>query len=797
MKKHVWLLIALVTIILVLSCFTSANSNVTSGFSNDAWSSFLHDASHGSTANVEGTANSATLLWNATMMDEVVSSPAAIDGKVFVGCNDGAVYCLNPTNGKLLWFFYENKTEMMSSPAVSDGSVFIGSNNGNIYALNESNGHQLWNYTTGGWVGSSPAVVAGVVYVGSRDGNLYALNAESGAKVWSYQTGNEVESSPAVSDGVVYFASDNFYAYALNASTGQMLWQTHTGTTISSPCVSGGYVYVGSYDGWVCCLNASSGAHVWSYLTPDSVVSSPAVAHGCVFIGCEDNNVYCFNATSGVKIWQSSTGYWVTSSPVVLGGNIYVGSEDDNIYCLNASNGAKEWIYQTGNYVESSPAIVNSTLYVGSDDFHLYAFSLINSSVETLPMQTTNSMFVSTIVIDVGAAAVVVIIVLAGILFFRSTRQSRREEKISNVSGENSSWLSRHIDAVCVLLILAFSTLFFVNLGSGHLVAADEQTYSQWTFHMLKTGDYITPWAFGSVFWLGKPPLVMWLMSLSFQIFGVNNFAARFWSPIFGALSLVLVYYLGKKLYNPYVGFMSAFVLGTLTTFYVYSRLAMTDVPLIFFSLGTIYFFVLTEKTEKTTRYAILSGLFFGLALMTKQIEALLVLLILILYLAATRKTLRFFFSKGFTLFWTIGLLVFSPWLIYMAVHFGSPFWQWYFVYDVLNRSVGVVENHAGNYIYYFNFLAHNESLVYLILLPIGAALCLFNAVFKRLKADTLIFLWIVVVLLVFTIAQSKLDWYILPAFPAFALAISSLLYQLGKKTYGLLKKVPLRRLRK
>jgi 4-amino-4-deoxy-L-arabinose transferase-like glycosyltransferase len=276
----------------------------------------------------------------------------------------------------------------------------------------------------------------------------------------------------------------------------------------------------------------------------------------------------------------------------------------------------------------------------------------------------------------------------------------------------------------------------------------------------------------------------MWLMSLSYQIFGVNNFSARFWSPIFGALSLILLYFLGKKLYNPYVGFMSALVLGTLTTFYVYARLAMTDIPLVFFGLGTIYFFVLSEKTEKTTRYAVLSGLFFGLALMTKQIEALIVLLILVLYLVATKKNLKFLVTKNFTLFWAIGLLVFSPWLIYMATRFGSQFWQWYFIYDVVNRSVGVVENHAGSYLYYFNFLAHNESPVYLILLPIASAVCLFNAVFKRVKADTLIFLWMAIVLLVFTIAQSKLDWYILPAFPAFALAISSFLYQLGKKTY-------------
>ena len=117
---------------------------------------------------------------------------------------------------------------------------------------------------------------------------------------------------------------------------------------------------------------------------------------------------------------------------------------------------------------------------------------------------------------------------------------------------------------------------------------------------MVKTGDYLTPWAFGDLsFWIGKPPLIMWLMSLAYQVFGVNNFASRLWSPVFGTLSLVLVFYLGKKLYNSYVGFLSAIVLGTFTTFYVFARHAMTDVPFVFFILASIYFFVLSEKTEK------------------------------------------------------------------------------------------------------------------------------------------------------------------------------------------------------
>jgi outer membrane protein assembly factor BamB len=77
-----------------------------------------------------------------------------------------------------------------SSPAVVNGMVYVGSSDGNLYALDASTGALLWSYTTGGLFRSSPTVAKGVVYVGSWDHNVYALNASTGAKVWSYTTGD-------------------------------------------------------------------------------------------------------------------------------------------------------------------------------------------------------------------------------------------------------------------------------------------------------------------------------------------------------------------------------------------------------------------------------------------------------------------------------------------------------------------------------------------------------------------------------------------------------------------------------
>lgn len=780
MKKHMLMLIILLTVLIQLDnvCMASS-SNVNS--STDEWMMFHHDSSRSGYTDYYTPKSSAELKWIFETMKPVVSSPAVANGAVFVGCRDGAVYSINCSNGELLWFYYSNDSEVNSSPAIYNNSIYVGLDDGNVYCLDIDTGAPIWVSSIGGLVRSSPAIAEGKVYIGSGDQGMFCLNASDGVEIWSYLTSQRVRSSPAVSDGMVYFASDDFHVYALNMSTGNEMWRTHTGSVISSPSVYNGAVYIGSTDGYVCSLNASTGKKIWEYLTGGSVSSSPATAHGYVYIGSDDNNVYCLNALDGEEIWKSSTGYWIRSSPAIADGNLYVGSEDCILYCLDAYTGAEKWSYETENFVDSSPAIANNTLYFGSCDHHIYAIILGDES-EALPLQSTNSLAWTTVVFDLMMCTIIGAIILAMFRFARSKlARQNRDTKIH--SEHQSSWLLQHTDTLRILAILIFSTLFFVNLGSKPLWVADEQTYSQWAFHMLKTGDYITPWAFGDfLIWIGKPPLFMWLMSFAYQIFGVTNFAARFWSAVFGALSLVIVFYLGKRLYNSHVGFVSALVLGTFTTYYVFARLAMLDVAFVFFILFSIYFLLSDEKEENTNRNMALGGLFFGLAFMTKQSAAFLIPLIVFVYYATTSRGVGFFFKKRFVFFWGISILIVTPWVIYMFIRFGFDFWDSFFIFSGIMRASTPIEGHSAGYLFYFNYLINNDNLFWVVLLPFSSAFCAFNAVFKRLREDTLILVWMTIVLLLFTLIQTKLEWYILPAFPAFAISISSFLFQIAKR---------------
>jgi 4-amino-4-deoxy-L-arabinose transferase-like glycosyltransferase len=176
---------------------------------------------------------------------------------------------------------------------------------------------------------------------------------------------------------------------------------------------------------------------------------------------------------------------------------------------------------------------------------------------------------------------------------------------------------------------------------------------------------------------------------------------------------------------------------------------------------------------------------------MTKQVQALLIPVIVFAYLSATQRSLKFLFTKRFTLFWGVALLVFAPWLIYMNIRFGAEFWQWFFIYSGIRRTVGPLEGHVGSYLFYLNYLTNNENMLWIIILPFAAGLCVYNSVVKHLKQDLLLLEWIVIVLVILTFAQTRIYWYILPVLPAFAIAIGNLLYLFFKKIHARAFKPP------
>lgn len=157
------------------------------------------------------------IRWSTETGGPVISSPAVVDGVVYVGSGDSTVYALNAEDGTERWQFRTN-TRVSSSPAVTDhqgGTVYIGGTDRRVYAIDTSDGTERWQFETEDPVVSSPAVASDTVYVGGQGGTVYALDAQSGDPRWTFDADGRVISSPAVVSNRLFIGTDEGTIYAL------------------------------------------------------------------------------------------------------------------------------------------------------------------------------------------------------------------------------------------------------------------------------------------------------------------------------------------------------------------------------------------------------------------------------------------------------------------------------------------------------------------------------------------------------------------------------------------------------
>ncbi len=157
------------------------------------------------------------------------------------------------------------------------------------------------------------------------------------------------------------------------------------------------------------------------------------------------------------------------------------------------------------------------------------------------------------------------------------------------------------LDFLAIVLLFFFTPLFFYKLGQSSLTSFDEAWYADIARNILKRGDPISLFWNGRIF-LDHPPGGFWLTAISYLLFGVSEFSARFSSAFFGLLTLVFTYLLGKKIFNKVVGFTSAIALSSSPWFMFRARSGNLDVPLTLFFVATIY---LTVKSIENKNFLI------------------------------------------------------------------------------------------------------------------------------------------------------------------------------------------------
>ena len=319
----------------------------------------------------------------------------------------------------------------------------------------------------------------------------------------------------------------------------------------------------------------------------------------------------------------------------------------------------------------------------------------------------------------------------------------------------------KNIERVCLTILFGVGLLRLINLGFLDLQAWDEALYAVRAEGILLFGGLIdqTPFSIGGLYSSLHPPLYIWLTSLSFVIFGVTEFAARLVSAVFGALTLVVIYQLGKELKNAAVGFVAALLFGLNPFVTFLARQGQFDTTMVFFLSVAALWFLKTDAKGKTLP-AVYSGLAVGAALMTKLFVGFGIPLTFFLW-KVFHPGERVFPWRLF--FVSIGamVLVAVPWHAYMTVvrGFGNPI----FLLDasaVLERSLYGVEGNVKSleWFYFVNQL--------LVLFPLGLFWFAFGIyeIFKnRDRQWSFPALWFLVFFVVFSLMRTKLSVYVLP----------------------------------
>ena len=317
-----------------------------------------------------------------------------------------------------------------------------------------------------------------------------------------------------------------------------------------------------------------------------------------------------------------------------------------------------------------------------------------------------------------------------------------------------------------IILLAAFLRLFRLTRPD---MLTDAAHYS---FRAIGYLDYLSPntqttpivwfnfrpwWSFLSFH--DHPPLVFMIQNFFFKIFGVSTFSAILPFALFGIGSVILVYFLTKKLYGHKCAYVAVFLLAICNYHVWISRVGYLESILIFFVLLSVYYFLRALEKEK---YFIHFGLLLGLSFLCKY-TAFALIPVFFFYLLFQKREV--FQRRKFWIGLLLCLIVFSPALIYnlkmyqtrghFDMQFASLFKQDMSDWPNIQRSVST--DFSEQLLSVWNSLQNSFSPIIFYLFFISLGFILFQCIFQKnnRKKHYLIILLLVFLTLFFILTKA------------------------------------------
>ncbi len=315
-------------------------------------------------------------------------------------------------------------------------------------------------------------------------------------------------------------------------------------------------------------------------------------------------------------------------------------------------------------------------------------------------------------------------------------------------------------------LFLAALILFLINLGGLPLLDLNEGVVAQVAKEIYQQSDNLSNWIFPTLWgepYLAQPPLIHGLIAIAYKIGGVSEFTTRFPGALLGAVSVVLVYNIGREIFVArFPALCSALIYLTCLPVVRFSRLAMSDGPLLCFELITIWAIL---RSRRDLRWSLAAGIGLGLMSLTKGIVTLQIVAII----------------AGF-LFWDTPRLMTSPYFLGGLLLGATPGVGWYLAQwlhyyelnslgDLVRLFLGQISDARSKSLFslkYYLIRSLEYIFPWVIIMVAGLRLASRNVHWGWGK---LITVWIGVYLTLVLLAFNQNSWSILPLYPGLALA--------------------------
>jgi 4-amino-4-deoxy-L-arabinose transferase-like glycosyltransferase len=339
-----------------------------------------------------------------------------------------------------------------------------------------------------------------------------------------------------------------------------------------------------------------------------------------------------------------------------------------------------------------------------------------------------------------------------------------------------------------LLICAGFTALYLLIASSSTLWDRDEPRYARVTVEMVESGNYLVPTFNGEV-WFDKPILLYWLMSVPVRLLGPSEIACRL-PAVFGtAVTLLLTFFIGKKLFDAKSGLWAETILATTLLMLFVGSSALVDGIAMPFIVGAMAIFVVRQGNKIRAIDAAAIGVLMGLGMLAKGPLGLLPVFVVIVALWFGRENISGFIRNlllvSFAVIVAAG--IFLLWAIPANRATDGELYRVFFGRHILGRALSPMEGHGGNFLLYLPYypaMMIAGFFPWVIFLP-GAFSAIIRKRIGNAGARNILLSWITTTVVLMTFAATKLPHYILFAWPAMAIMVGGTITATGKNIFN------------